>query len=205
MDITNTDQSVRLVGELDLRFPLRTNISCVLSPAILEHVRLLNTIIVTNGFQEIDFSGSPAPIPHMTLLMGEVDDLSGLEAMMAALRRFAVDLAPIKYEITKPYLRVPSRNFIFVDAVPQKAFRGLRFSLHELLSEYIDCELYGGPENVSHITLGYAHGAYPGVDKLVQATQSVIGVADTLQVAETGKRGTCQRLIAKIPMGEKAG
>jgi 2'-5' RNA ligase len=196
-------ESLSTLASLDLRFPLRVNISFMLSREVTEEICRLNSIIVRDGFREIDFSKSSAPIPHITLLMGEVDEEEDLKGLIQALRGFSLH-EPIKYKISQPYLRRPSRNFIFVDTVPQKAFRLLRRKLHEALSEFIDCELHGGPDNVSHITLGYAHRAYPGIDKLIKSAQSAGGLADTFQVAETGRRGTCKRLIARIPMSLRA-
>jgi len=173
----------------------------MLSDEVLKEVRRLNSIIVGDGFREIDFSDHSEPIPHITLLMGEIDNEEDLNGLIQTLERFSLHQPPIKYKISQPYLRPPSRNFIFVDTVPQKAFRLLRRKLHEALSDYIDCELHGGPDNVSHITLGYAHRAYPGIGKLIKNAVSAGGVANTFQVAETGKRGTCRRLIARIPRG----
>jgi hypothetical protein len=201
MDLAESLQSIEA---LDLRFPLRTNISFMLSPDILDEVCRLNSIIVNDGFREIDFSRPSPPIPHITLLMGEVDHRDDLQQLIKALETFSLDLPPIKYKISPPYLRRPSRNFIFVDTVPQKAFRLVRRKLHEALSPFIDCELHGGPDNVSHITLGYAHRSYPGLDKLLKTAQPTSGVANTFQVAETGKRGTCRRLIARIPPNTEA-
>lgn len=163
-----------------------------------EEVRKLNSIIVHDGFGEINFSRAAAPIPHITLLMGDVDNANDLAALIETLQDFARNHTGICYEIGRPYLRRPSRNFIFVDTIPQKAFRLLRLELHQSLSRFIDCELHGGPKNISHITLGYAHGVYPGIHKLVRAANSVKGTADTFQVAETGKRGTCRQLIARL-------
>lgn len=201
MDLT---EPFRLPDKLNLVFPLRTNVSFMLSNDVSEEVRRLNSIIVSDGFSEIDFSEVSPPIPHITLLMGEVDNARDLEALVEALGGFSRHQAAIRYEIAKPYLRRPSRNFVFVDTIPQKAFRLLRRKLHQSLSEFIDCDLHGGPENISHITLGYAHGVYPGISKLLKAARPTKGVADTFQIAETGKRGTCRRLIARIQASNRS-
>ncbi len=194
----DTIEPIQSLEKLNLVFPLRTNISFMLSHDVKEEVRTLNSIIVKDGFTDIDFSAVSAPIPHITLLMGEVDHAQDLEALVEALRGFRGHHAAIRYELGKPYLRGPSRNFIFVDTIPQAAFRLLRLELHQLLSDFIDCDLHGGPKNVSHITLGYAHGVYRGIQKLIQVAKTVMGIAETFQIAETGKRGTCRRLIARI-------
>lgn len=194
----DSTEPIHPLEELDLSFPLRTNISFMLSDGVRKEVRKLNSIIVKDGFAEIDFSAVSAPLPHITLLMGEVDHLQDLKTLIQALTSFSQHQAPIDYRIGKPYLRDPSRNFIFVDTVPQEQFRLLRLELDQILSRFIDCDMHGGPKNVSHITLGYAHGVYPGIQKLVQVARPVVGVAETFQVAETGIRGTCRRLIARI-------
>src|SRR5689334_13556253 len=191
-------EQIQQVGIYGLVFPLRANISFTLSHDVREEVLKLNSIIVRDGFSEIDFSGPSAPIPHITLLMGEVDSADDLKALIEALQYFGQHHEPISYEIGRPYLRRPSRNFIFVDTLPQSEFRLFRLELHQILSKFIDCDLHGGPKNISHITLGYAHGVYPGIDNLIQVARPAKGIADTFQIAKTGQRGTCLGAIATV-------
>src|SRR4051812_33700108 len=107
MDITESIQPLNL---LKLSFPLRTNISFMLSHEVTEEVRRLNSIVVNDGFKEIDFSNPVVPIPHITLLMGEVDNEQDLTGLIQALEKFSLHQPSIKYKISQPYLRRPSRN-----------------------------------------------------------------------------------------------
>lgn len=91
-------------------------------------------------------------------------------------------------------------SYVFVDVSPQPIFRQLRLALYTQVAHWIDCEVYGGPENVSHITVGYAHNGYSEIDALRDGWTPVSGIANELQIAEAGPRGTCQREITSIKM-----
>ena len=181
-----------------MQFPTRININMALGAEVLAYVRSLNSMIVRDGYRDIDFSIEPGPQPHITLLMGEVDTGEDLDCLVQLTQSFAHSRSGLRYTLGKPYLRQPSQRFIFVDVLPQEPFRTLRTALYELASEFIECEHHGGPGNVSHITLGYAHEVYPNLRALIDNSERVAGVAETLQVSEAADRGTCRRVLHQV-------
>jgi len=178
-----------------MEFPLRVNISFMLCETIHAHVLSLNRLVVDAGYNEICFSGPDAVMPHITLLMGEVDTEDEYDLLAEELRVLAETMYPIQYRIGRPYLRQPSQHFIFVDVHPERKFRDYRVEMHADLGRYIECDHHGGPHNVSHITIGYCPIVYPGLQELVRKSNRLPGIADTIQLSVAGKRGTCVKKL----------
>ena len=184
-----------------MNFPLRVNISLRLNPELEDMVRSLNRQIVERGYDGISFVDGSPHIPHVTLLMGEVTDAVDFGQLVSLCNDFAHLQKPFRYRVSKPYLMRPSQHFIFVDTLPQETFRVLRRSLHETAGEELECEHHGGPDNPSHITIGYAKPIYPDLDHLCESFQRTTGVAEEIQICRAGNYGTCIEILHKINLG----
>lgn len=182
-------------------FPFRVNISLVLNRSMLSYVRLLNRKVVSAGFDEIDFTKGPLPIPHITLLMGDVLSPKEYALLLRGVKECARGLRPFSYYLGMPYLRKPSRHYVFVDTLPRSHFARMRKRLYDAVNASIDCEHHGGANNVSHITIGYSATPYPYLDRLRAVYRDVRGVARSIQVCEVGRRGTCIKRLKYFRIG----
>jgi hypothetical protein len=178
-------------------FPMRANINFALDGAALRYAKMLNATVCDDGYDEIAFSGKQAVIPHITLLMGEINSREHFDSLSKILRAFSTALSPLTYTFSRPYLRCPSQHFIFVDTLPREDFRHLRIGLYDRVNEFIECEFHGGPDNVSHVTVGFAGDIYPNIPALCAIKPPNGGMAETIQICLAGKRGTCTTVLEK--------
>lgn len=183
----------------DIDFPTRINISYVLDEVPTNYARDLNKEIYDRG-GEFLFYPLEAPIPHITMLMGDVANQQALVAVIGLVEKIAVDFHPINYSFSLPYFRDPARRYIFVDTNPQEEFYQQRLRLQKELRKLITIDHYGGAENVSHVTLGFIPrgGTKALIDSISQPAQTISGKARVLQVALTGARGTCIEALQTI-------
>ena len=184
-------------------YPLRLNISFELSPAVEEKVVSANHKLVNLGYKEINFQPDGGAIPHVTLLMGDVASRADFERLQQILVAFAKREKSIHYVVQRPYLKLPSKSFIFVDVEPAETFRLLRHRLFEQVNQLLAFEYHGGPDNVSHITLGYARPSLASVGKISQEFESDLnGIASALALSRVGNRGACIEKFAVFRFAE---
>lgn len=179
-------------------FPQRLNINLALSEALKHEIVDLNRIVVEDGFSEISFQAQSSQIPHITLLMGDVDSEADFEDIVAACQKFATALSVFSFEVSSPYLKQPSQNYIFSDVLPQDLFLTIRQSLHNGVAQFIKCDDHGNPDTPSHITIAYAQPFYPYPSKLVSMQKPTLGCAEMVQICRTGPRGTCVEVLRQI-------
>lgn len=185
----------------EISYPARININFALPAEIEEYVVSLNRLLMNVGFNEIRFSGEDAHIPHITLLMGDVATHSHYEALVDACRGFAVGRDEVPYNLTKPYWKQPSRRFVFIDTVPLERFRTFRKQLDEFVRGLIECEQYGGPENPSHITVGYSDIRKFDLSSIAAPHKNQAGVGSVIRICRAGSRGTCIEVLEEILLG----
>lgn len=184
-----------------MKFPKCLNICLELNESLRRSITEINDVIVADGFSEISFAPPSDHIPHVTLLMGEVEGEGDFINLTRAVTDFAACQSPFDYSLSKPYLKRPSQHFIFVDTLPQDHFKAFRRSLHDSSGEYMECEHHGGPDNPSHITVGYAKPIYSRLGRLASRFRRTKGRAENIQICEAGRRGTCIKDLHKIPIG----
>lgn len=171
-------------------FPTRLDISLRLDGSLLEAVRRVNESIVAAGFDEVCLSPDGGAIPHVTLLMGEVGTPEDFERLSDAVERFSRANEAFEISLGSPYLREPLRRYVFMDVLPVERFRAMRFALHDVLAGLIECEPRGGPDNASHVTVGYAESRQRDLDVVLAAGAVGTGRASAVQLCAVGARGT---------------
>ena len=178
----------------------RININLGLSDGVLENVLELNSIIARDSSSKILFSKDSPPYPHITLLMGNVLSEDALKEIQDELSSFSRDVNPFHYHLTPPYLKKPSLHYIFSDIVPQDNLYKLRQRLYNKISSLILCDFYGGPDNPSHITIGYTSKVYYSLNELYGKFRNPEGHVETIRVSMAGDRGTCLEHLAQYPL-----
>lgn len=181
-------------------FPMRINVSYLLSPEVLEFVLRSNSEIFRQG-GEFQFAPIGRQIPHITMLMGTVDNNASLRAVSDIVALTAAGFDAISYSIGEPYFPAPDRRYVFVDTDPQAAFLAQRTVLQERLGHLLEIDDFGDANNVSHITLGFNDS---GNDLAVLGEPSggtTRGIASSLQIALTGPRGTCIETLELFAVG----
>jgi len=176
-----------------LFYPLKININFKLNAEIETTVKAMNKVLVNSSYNEIDFSQSH--LPHITLLMGLVHTADRLDNIAERIELFAKDEKVIRYQLSSPYWKKPSRKFCFIDTNPQSEFLHFRTKLFETIEDLIKCEFHGGPNNPSHITVGYAEPDFMNLDELNALMQDSTSTASQIRICVAGNRGTCHQTL----------
>lgn len=172
-------------------FPARLDVSLRLDGSLLEAVTRVNESLLAIGFDEVRFSPDGGAVPHVTLLMGEVATLEDYEKLSEAVERFSRATETFEISLGPPYLCEPERQWVFMDALPAERFRAIRFALHDVLAGLIELEPHGGPDNVSHVTVGYAESLQGDIEAaLAGAVVGRGGHASVVQLCAVGAHGT---------------
>lgn len=184
---------------MNIEYPVRININSSLSPTVDHLVRTLNQCFLRAGCDDIDFSPSSSHIPHLTLLMGTVHDSRSLAEIGAHCEAFALHTRKIEFSLSKPFWKKPSLKFMFLDAEPYEPLKELRTQLLDELSGLIECEFHGGPENPSHITVGYGSERQVKLSQVRRLYSETVTELVDLRIALAGERGTCHSILESFP------
>jgi hypothetical protein len=187
-------------SDFELSFPLRININAPLPASLTTMVQQMNEVFLRSDFDEIDFSSGSLHLPHVTLLMGEVASASHFKQLLEKCESFAGRHPAIPYSVGEPFWQKPALKFMFIDTNPLSLFREFRIALHNEVLDLIRCEYYGGPDNPSHITVGYGDSRRLPLVKVKDAYRSISGIANAIRISEAGERGTCHNALANFPL-----
>ncbi len=182
----------------NLTFPARINVNFELAADVDAYVRQLNGELLTAGFDEISFSNESKHLPHLTLLMGDVQSRSLLETMISKCESIFATSKRITYTLSPPFWKKPSQKFLFIDTLPTEVFRGFRIQLFGQIKDQISCEYHGGPENPSHITVGYGESKRVNLALLARIPAPAQARTGAMRICVAGERGTCSEAIASF-------
>ena len=172
---------------------MRVNIAAVLPAPLDSAVRVMNARLVDTGLADIRFDHRT--IPHLTMLMGDVDDVD-IPAVVAGVRRVSSSvLHPFRIELGAPR-DVPHEDgaFVFSDLIDARAVIDARNLLLTAIDSSIRLHRYGRPENPPHITIGHSRRSLPDgvLDRFEPLGAATIS---QLQLCVVGDLGTCVRRL----------
>jgi len=176
--------------------PARINIGLLLDGEVLDFARRANRLIAQHG-GEFAFEPSGIAIPHITFLMGDVGSDSSLTEINAICADFASTVPRLSYTLSSARFADERRRYVFADVREQAVFLKHRRVLQARLASRLKLDHHGGPSNPSHITLGFIEkGAPRSLLRDLPSPTGLRGKASILQIALTGRRGTCVRALA---------
>jgi len=167
------------------------NVHWVLDGLFRRHLVSLNRRFVEQCGSEIDFGA--AHQPHMTLLMGRVNDEASARERLTQL---ASMLAPITFSVTAPYLERSKGVFVFVDPVDAAPFVRSKHLAQAVISTLLEPSEFGGPEVPPHVSIAVVRAGCRiaiGPTDAFDATVTVRRVA----LSPCGSHGTCLAPIAE--------
>ncbi|GAB3787334.1 hypothetical protein GCM10027601_25950 [Nocardioides ungokensis] len=183
-------------------FPARVNVHSVIDGTLLTAVNEANGIIYSKWDGEILFEANGGrAIPHVTMLMGEVESAQAYDGIVQELARAASVALPATYGVGLPYLVSRNSGFIFVDVLPSDLWQERRLEIAGALGKWMKFDRHGGPRNVSHITLGYARTRPAGVSILAPAFAKASGADQVWQTSLVGDRGTAIKALDTFRLG----
>lgn len=180
-----------------VEFPARINLNYLVEGRAGHVARIINAIALTDFNSKIVFMPEGEAIPHITLLMGQVQSREDLKCILAAVQRLSVKFSPIPYVLQRPYCPDPQSGYVFCDVSPQLQFRSHRRALWDEVGSHVQLGPHGDPENVSHVTLAHVAGCKSeslaqrsSFDELDTRTKTRV-----LQVCLTGSFGICTKVL----------
>lgn len=170
--------------KINIHFPIRGNIS--------NYCIELNSQIQAICESEIDFSPKSFQIPHLTLYMGFVSSQENYFRMIEEIYLFSKGLKTMEILPTRPYLKGPLNNYVFIDTEQSVEIIDIKRELKFRLSKWIEPLDWDVANETPHITIGYIKRGIREVEKLLEI-QSVVPkwIADAIEVSYCGNRGSC--------------
>jgi hypothetical protein len=149
----------------------------------------------------IVFDKDSPMIPHVSLLMGQVDESTSIEEV-AALTRGALDaVQPIKVYVHPPYLENVRNRYVFSDLEGGESLLELKQNLFELLGQkYLHSQSDYAEQ--THLTLGHVEENR----NEVRIYLNTIGagftfVSTSVEISDAGPKGTCINSLYTFSLG----
>lgn len=141
---------------------------------------------------DIDFSPNSFHIPHITLYMGYVNSESDFDLLMKKIHELSLTIPSTKMQLTKPYLKEPKKNYLFVDTNKSNELIKLKGEVKSLcgnLVEPLDWDVVG---ETPHITIAYIQSGFDQVNKLLPSFNREISLDfNAIEISYCGARGSC--------------
>lgn len=170
--------------KINLHFPLRGDIAtyCV----------NLNKDLQTLTKSEIDFSPNSFHVPHLTLCMGYIHREEQYKIILNEIFEFAQKMSVLTISMTKPYLKKPGNNYIFIDAKESSQIIEVKRNIYTKIDRLIEPLNWDVVNEPPHITVGYIKGGFEKVEQfLASYPEPNLWCADSIEMSFCGKLGTC--------------
>ena len=166
---------------------MRININYILDSETQKRCLKTNKIFCEK-FADSGIDFSKGCRPHMTLLMGEIDE-KDYDFVIETVKNMQFSAVGRSFEVTKPYTK---NAYIFVDAVDAEPFILDCDSILKQLGDKIQPHrfLISNGTSSPHISLGFSKNA--SLDAFANSIEPLSAVDLVgVTVSKTGKNGTC--------------
>lgn len=165
-------------------------------------VALRYCIEVNKGIRDITdsvivFDQTSPMIPHVSLLMGELDESSSLEEVARLTQNALTGIAPIRFYVHPPYLENVRNRYVFSDVEGGQPLMELKRALFDLLGgRYLHSQ--SDYTEQPHLTLGHVEDRRNEVRIYLNTIQAGFTfVSDTVEISDAGPKGTCVNSLYK--------
>jgi 2'-5' RNA ligase superfamily len=177
----------------------KINIHVPVEGDLLAYVRRINRPIVARGFSDISFQTGSQQIPHVTLLMGNIER-GDLSQALGRIKDIAATVRQFEFAVTPPFIVSPSQKFCFLGVIPEEPFVKIKELLATNLRNIIKPDFHGGPSNPPHITFGYFNNPQQELPAESKEVYHLSAVAGYLEASPAGLRGTCSGILSKTKL-----
>ena len=183
-----SDQANQDLGDrgtnINIHFPLRGEIS--------NYCIRLNQEIQKLTKSDIDFSPRSFQVPHLTLYMGFVNSEQNYNAVLDEIYSLAQEMKAIKITVTKPYIKEPEKNYVFVGTGQSNQIIQLKRLMKEKNSKWIEPLDWDVVSELPHITVAYIQDNFDKVEKLLQDYPlGTDWIGDSFEISYVGLQGSC--------------
>jgi len=181
----------RIETKINIHIPIRGDLS--------EYCIIVNDKIKSITNTEIDFGYTSFQIPHITLYMGYLRSEELYGELFKRLHEYSKRLHPFDITFSKPYLKKPKGNYLFLDTDQGEMIIKLKQEIKEILDDLIaplDWDVVNEPP---HLTLAYINAEQHKIEDLLKniALPSKLN-ANAIEVSFCGPRGSCLGTIKSI-------
>jgi hypothetical protein len=139
-------------------------------------------------------------LPHITLAMGPLREKADLEDVAEAVGASINGLLRPILHIGQPYVSRTNGRYILSDIVEDLSFKRLRTAVRQGLDPLFQ-SLGKENDSVSHVTLGYVeHDQDLVSDRLQSMSARISTVIESVEISNTGPKGTCVDSIYVFPL-----
>jgi len=174
----------------------KLNIHLTLSREALSYCQLVNNGIrqITNSI--IIFDENSPMIPHISLIMGELDNKYTINDLIQKVKNFSLKTNSLHFHINPPYIENVRNRYIFSDVDCSDEFSILKKRLYKLLgSKILHCQT--DYTEIPHITLGHIEDKAEIVKNyLVDIKADFDFTSSSIEISEAGPKGTCINSLA---------
>lgn len=183
------------------QFPLKINVHLELPVELLRHCINLNAKIGELTETEIDFRCPSLQKPHITLGMGYCTSAKNLQGVLCAVEHFCRNLPKVSISPQRPYLKLPKKNYLFIDLVECGEVIELKRQLDVVLVDNIIPMDWNVVEEPPHITIAYCRNPKSSLEEAVsKLSGSVGGTCESIGVSVCGPRGSCLGTLRSFPL-----
>jgi hypothetical protein len=182
----------RLAPVERLALPVKLNIHIPVRGPLLEYCVQLNAAISAIASNEISFAPDSFQVPHVTLYMGFAESEAALQGVLREAEQFARSLKTTQFEVSRPYLKDPKRQWVFLDVDSGSAFKGLKVAFKRRVEQFLVPMSWDVVGETPHITLAYLGRETQGVGAVLQSAPTAPPLeASVIEVSFGGARGSC--------------
>jgi 2'-5' RNA ligase len=169
----------------------KLNIHLTLDNKTLNYCRQVNAGIRKITESVIIFDHKSPMIPHISLIMGELDDNYSVAQLAQIVKKTISHVRPFQFRVLSPYMENVRNRYIFSDVQSGETFGMLKTKLHEVLGSKV-LHSQNDYSEVPHITLGHAEEKHEEIRKYLSGVKANFNfTSNAVEVSEAGPKGTC--------------
>lgn len=178
----------------------KLNIHLTLSQNVVCYCREMNRTVRKLTESVIDFEANPPMSPHISLIMGILDEKYDLDALIAKVRTQCARFRPLTFRVLRPYLENIRNHYVFSDVVGDDDFVVLKQTLHTALSgTYLHTK--SDYSEAPHITLAHIEAKSTEVrEYLSNVIADLECVCDSIEISDVGPKGSCINSLFCLPL-----
>jgi 2'-5' RNA ligase len=146
--------------KINIHFPVRGD--------LLNYCLKLNEQLRKVTWSGIDFSPASFQIPHLTLYMGFVRTESDYNNVLNTTYNFAKQIKRININVTKPYLKLPQKRYVFIDTKQSSEIISLKQEFKHRLDQWMEPLSWDVVAEIPHLTMGYVKGCHAEIEELLK-------------------------------------
>ena len=172
--------------------PTKMNIHIPLRGSAFDYCFQLNAKILQVASSTINFGPSSFHIPHITINMGYLNNSADFIVALDSLYALAKEQNIFKIQLSKIYLKEPSKNYVFIDIDQIDRVFELKHIVSHRLGGLIMPLDWDVVNERPHVTVAYIEDNFNAVeDLLLNYPLGPECTADALEISFAGPKGSC--------------